>query len=119
MNMRLIVEQISTQIEDQKKTEMPENKKALKTRAMLTTEEEHPLGHLLMEMKKRGVKNFDASSLVLDAINTLEDSWWEQKLEDLTPLEYKISSALTDPKMREKLTQLLSSQTLDSDATIH
>ena len=119
MNMRLIVEQISTQIEDQKKPETPENKTALKTRAMLTTAEEHPLSNLLIEMKKRGVKNFDASSLVLDAINTLEDGWWEEKLEDLTPLEYKISSALTDPEMREKLTQLLSSQTLDSNTTIH
>lgn len=93
--------------------------KIIKTRAVLATEESHPLSRFLMEAKKRGLKSFDPSAVILDALNTLDDQWWDDKLEELTPLEFKISAALTDPKMREKLTMLLSSQKLDgAEATM-
>ena len=113
------MEQISSPINGTERSDTPKSNKVVKTRAMLTTEDVHPLTKFLMEIKKRGVKNFDASSLVLDAMNSIEDSWWDEKLEKLTPLEYKVSSALSDPKMREKLIELLSSQKLDGNTAIH
>ena len=43
----------------------------------------------------------------MEAIDQLPPTWWEDKIESLTPLEYKVQEALKKPDMREKLANLL------------
>ena len=43
----------------------------------------------------------------MEAIDQIPSSWWEEKIEALTPLEYKVQEALKSPDMREKLASLL------------
>ncbi len=82
----------------------------VKIRLQLNAPKDHPLSWFSEEVKMRGIKNLDLNTLVLTAISELGDSWWRQILEEHTPLEYKISAALADPAMREKLKLLLASQ---------
>lgn len=87
----------------------------VKTKLVLTTPAEHPLNLFLAEAKKRGIRAFEPGDIILAALERVEESWWEEKLDELTPLEYKITAALSDPNMREKLTSLLASQKLGPD----
>lgn len=82
----------------------------LKTKLLLATPLDHPLSGFQMELKARGVKNFDLNELVLSALNEVCEAWWQNKIEELTPLEYRINSALSDPNLRQKLSELLAPQ---------
>lgn len=82
----------------------------VKTRCIISTEPDHPFSHFLNELKDRGIKGFDPGDFLKEILDTLPEDFWEKKLEDLTPLEYKINAALADPKMREKLTVLLAAE---------
>lgn len=84
----------------------------VKARLSLNVGDSHPLAHFMQAVKERGIKNLDLGEFVLEALLTIPEAWWQQKLEDYTPLEYKINAALSDPAMREKLTSLLASTTL-------
>lgn len=86
-----------------------------KTRMILSTGDEHPFTKFLMEIKRRNVKNFDLNTFIGDILSELPSTWWDEKIESLTPLEYKINAALSDPEMREKLTSLLASEKLKSE----
>jgi hypothetical protein len=79
----------------------------IKFKLQLVASRQHPLCNFSEEVKVRGIKNFDLNQFVLEALSTLDSSWWQEQLESLTPLEYKITAALADPEMREKLKQLL------------
>ena len=56
------------------------------------------------------MKNFDVPNFITEALNQINPQFWEEKLEELTPLEYKVSEALSNPEMREKLSSLLASK---------
>ena len=82
----------------------------LKTRCIISTDSDHPFSKFQAEIKERGVKGFDPGELLREILDTLPEEFWSKKLEELTPLEYKINAALSDPEMREKLTLLLASE---------
>ena len=92
---------------------------ASKVKINLTSPEEHPLTSFLSETKKRGVKNFDINEFFIEALDQVPSQWWQDKIDSLTPLEYKISAALANPEMREKLTDLLTSEQLKMDEALH
>ena len=81
--------------------------KELKTKLNLSLAEDHPFSHLQLELRRRGLKHLDLGALLTEVFAELPENWWEQKLDDLTPLEYKVSQALADPKMRKKFNELL------------
>ena len=78
-----------------------------KIRLNLTEPEDGPLNWVQNELKDRGLKNFDLSETVSEALATIPEQWWKDKLDDLTPLEWKVQAALDNPEMREKLVSLL------------
>ncbi len=71
---------------------------------------EHWLVRIQEQCKQRGVKNLDIGEVLLSALGEVPDSWWEEKLEKLTPLEFRVNAALADPDLREKLQALLVNQ---------
>jgi hypothetical protein len=81
----------------------------VKLKLQLAASRQHPLSSFLEEVKLRGIKNFDTNQFVLDALSHIDAPWWQEQLDALTPLEFKISAALADPEMREKLKLLLAS----------
>ncbi|NRA45652.1 MAG: hypothetical protein HRU09_11910 [Oligoflexales bacterium] len=93
----------------------------LKLRLVLNAPEGHPFPQFLNEIKQRGVKSFDPGEFILKTLAEFPDEWWEEKIEGLTPLEFKINKALSDPDMREKLTMLLASEKLEDrgDSPLH
>ncbi len=76
-------------------------------RLTIVEEDTGPLTQLSEKLKERGLKNYDLSDTVAEALATIPDTFWMEKLEALTPLEWKIQAALDNPDMREKLVSLL------------
>ena len=83
-----------------------------KVRAVITEPENGPLTTLQTKLKDRGLKNFDIGEVVAEALSTIDTDWWETKLDELTPIEFKLQAALENPEMRAKLESLLSEQKL-------
>mgnify|MGYP003683321567 CR=1 FL=1 len=81
-----------------------------KIRLNLQEVEDGPLNTMLNSLRDRGLKNYDLSETVSEALATIPEDWWKEKLEDLTPLEWKVQAALENPEMREKLVSLLEGQ---------
>lgn len=78
-----------------------------KLRLNLIEDEESALFHFQAAIKDRGIKNFEISDIVSEALATIPQEWWDAKLEELTPLEWKLHAALGNPEMRAKLMSLL------------
>ena len=85
----------------------------LKLRLVLNAPESHPFAQFLNQIKQRGVKSFDPGEFILKTLAEFPEEWWNERIEGLTPLEFKINKALSDPDMREKLTMLLASEKLE------
>lgn len=102
-------EQLEEVKKSSKKEKTPEEKgpKEIKTKALLSTLPDHPLSLFQSEVKKRNIKDVNLNNILLEAIDQLPPTWWEEKIELLTPLEYKVQEALKKPDMREKLANLL------------
>ena len=81
--------------------------KEIKTKLLLSTAPSHALSVFQSEIKKRNIKEINLNEILLEAIDQIPSSWWEEKIEALTPLEYKVQEALKSPDMREKLASLL------------
>jgi predicted TIM-barrel fold metal-dependent hydrolase len=81
--------------------------KTKKVRLTIEETEEGRLTSLMNTLKDRGVKNPDLGHVVAEALATIPEPWWEEKLDELTPLEWKVQAALDNPDMREKLVTLL------------
>ncbi|SMF32824.1 hypothetical protein [Pseudobacteriovorax antillogorgiicola] len=81
-----------------------------KIRLNLQEPDDGPLNTLQNKLKDRGLKNYDLSETVSEALATIPKEWWDEKLEELTPLEWKVQAALDNPEMREKLVSLLEGQ---------
>lgn len=107
----------TSEIKDESKNETPQKSAQYKLRLNLATDDDHPFSQLQKELKVRGVKSPDWSSVIVDAFEQVPKTWWEEKLDQLTPLEFKINAALSDPAMREKLTELLAQK--ESDESVH
>ena len=91
----------------EKNKKRPAKSTEQKIKLSLTPEPEHPLALYVAEIKKRGIKDIDLNSLVIEALALVDEQWWQDRLEEATPLEYRVNMALSDPKMREKLSKLL------------
>lgn len=78
-----------------------------KIRLNLVEDENSPLFHFQNALKERGIKNLELSDLISEALATVPQEWWDAKLEELTPLEWKLHAALENPEMRAKLMSLL------------
>ena len=103
-----VVEDNNPSVEKKAKKSTPKDKSSItKTRLMLSTDEFHPLSSFQAELKLRSIKNFDLNALVVRALKKLPEEYWESELEDITPLEYRVNAALSDPEMRKKLKELL------------
>lgn len=100
-------------------TPSPKGEELKKTRLVLEEAIDSPLNHLQNTLKDRGVKNLDLNGLVCEALAQVPEEWWETKIEELTPLKFKLDAALEDPKMREKLISLLDTNksSLESSAS--
>ena len=83
-----------------------------KVRAVITEDETGPLTVLQTKLKERGLKNFDIGEVIAEALSTIDQDWWDEKLDTLTPIEFKLQAALENPDMRAKLETLLSEQEL-------
>tara|TARA_B100002051_G_C16185714_1_gene369526 strand:- start:159 stop:482 length:324 start_codon:yes stop_codon:yes gene_type:complete len=79
----------------------------MKTRIMLKVTPTHPFGKFQSSLKERSIKITDMASLLSEALNEVPQTWWENKIEELTPLEFRVSEALSNPLLREKLSKLL------------
>ncbi|MBG07826.1 MAG: hypothetical protein CME68_03655 [Halobacteriovoraceae bacterium] len=92
---------------DKEKVIEEKGPKEIKTKALFSTLPDHPLSKFQNEIKKRNIKDVNLNNILLEAIDQLPPKWWEDKVELLTPLEYKVQEALKKPDMREKLENLL------------
>ena len=104
-----------------KKNKQPKINNGTKIKLNLNAPDDHPLGDFLAEVKKRGIKNFDLNEFIIEATNKVPSEWWQEKIDSMTPLEFKINEALANPEMREKLTDLLTSEQLKTgkDVPLH
>ncbi len=80
---------------------------AKKLRLTLVEDDHSPLAHFQNALKERGIKNLEIGDIVSEALATVPKDWWDAKLEELTPLEWKLHAALENPEMRAKLMSLL------------
>lgn len=78
-----------------------------KIRLIIEEPDNGPLSLLTTQLKERGLKVPDFGIIVQEALGKMDEEWWKQKLEDLTPLEWKVQAALENPDMRDKLMSLL------------
>ncbi len=78
-----------------------------KIRLNLVEDESSALFHFQNALKDRGIKNLEISDIISEALATVPQEWWDTKLEELTPLEWKLHAALGNPEMRAKLMSLL------------
>lgn len=78
-----------------------------KIRLTLEEAEDGPLHRLQAQLKDRGIKSPDLGDVVSAALATISEAWWAEKVEELTPLEWKLQAALENPELREKLVSLL------------
>ena len=81
-----------------------------KLRLTLVEDEQSLLFTFQQTLKERGVKNFELGDIVAEALATIPKEWWDAKVEEVTPLEWKLHAALENPAMREKLMSLLNGQ---------
>ncbi len=81
-----------------------------KVRLTLEEPDDGPLSTLTNQLKDRGIKAPDLAPVVQEALAQMSEKWWAEKLDDLTPLEWKVQAALENPEMREKLMSLLEGQ---------
>jgi hypothetical protein len=80
---------------------------AKKLRLVLAEDEQSALFLFQQTLKERGVKNFELGDIVAEALATVPKEWWDAKIDEITPLEWKLHAALENPDMREKLMSLL------------
>lgn len=80
---------------------------AKKLRLTILEDEQSNLFAFQTALKDRGLKNFELSDIVAEALATVPKEWWDAKIEELTPLEWKLHAALENPEMRAKLMSLL------------
>ena len=99
--------------EKEKKAEskkMEAKKAQPKIKSQLAPEETHPLFNFDNEIKTRGIKLGDYGPILLEALNQVPEEWWQAKIEDLTPLEFRVKEAMGNPELREKLQDMLISE---------
>ena len=58
-------------------------------------------------LKDRGLKKFDLSDVIDEALEAVPEEWWAQKKEELTPLEWKIQQISQNPDLKSKLADQL------------
>lgn len=78
-----------------------------KLRMTLVEDEQSQLFAFQQTLKERGLKNFELGDIVAEALATIPKEWWDAKVDEITPLEWKLHAALENPDMREKLMSLL------------
>ena len=78
-----------------------------KIKLMVKAGVDHPLSRFQTTMKNRNIKGVDLGDVVAEALEAVPQEWWDQKIEAMTPLEYRVNSALLDPELRQKLSALL------------
>lgn len=84
-----------------------QNEMTKTTKLILTSDAEHPFSLFQNEIRLRGIRNLDINELVVEALSEVPKTWWEDKIEELTPLEYRVNNALANPDLRAKLSELL------------
>ena len=89
----------------------------LRTRLNIATHATHPFTRFVTAVKQRGIRQFDANQIVAEALEQLSPQWCAGKLEEITPLEFKITAALNDPKLREQLSAILAAQSIPPNQT--
>ena len=89
------------------KSTKPAKPAVKKHKITLQESDEGPLSNLLSSLKERGVRNPDLSQVVNAAFDKMDETFWEEQLEELTPLEVRVQEAMEDPEMRQKLMDLL------------
>lgn len=87
-----------------------QNEATKTTKLLLTSSGEHPFSAFQNELKIRGIRNLDLNDLVVAALSEVPQTWWDEKIEELTPLEYRVNNALSNPDLRAKLSELLTPQ---------
>ena len=80
----------------------------IKLKLVLAEPADSPLSRFQQNLRERGVKNFDLSQVVSEALSQVPEAWWDQRLDDMTPIEFKLQQAMEDPEMRDKIIALLS-----------
>lgn len=78
-----------------------------KIRLTIEEPEDGRLHTFMNVLKDRGVRNPDLGVIISEALETVSEDWWNNKIEELTPLEWKVQAALENPDLREKLVNLL------------
>lgn len=86
---------------------------AKKIRITLLETEDGPLTRLQNKLKERGLKNIDLGEIVSEALGTVDETFWDEKINALTPLEFRLQAALDNPEMKQKLIDLL------DDSSVH
>ena len=81
--------------------------KPTRMRLEVYEDEQSEFGKFLCALKERQIKDIDLPQMILEALEAVSEDWWKDKLEELTPLEYRVQTALEDPTMRERLEALL------------
>jgi hypothetical protein len=56
------------------------------------------------------VEVFDLATVFRDALMEVDPDFWQRKLEELTPFEWKLQAALDDAEFRKKVEALLESK---------
>ena len=79
----------------------------IKLKLVLAEPVDSPLNRFQQSLRERGVKNIDLNPIVSEALSQVPESWWDQRLDELTPMEFKLQQAMEDPEMREKIIALL------------
>ena len=100
---------------------MANDSASTKHRLTLTLSADHPLQQALDRLKERGLKakEIDCDGMVAKALSTVAESFWQDQVEAQTPLQWRVEQAMADPKMRDRLAEVLaqdSSQTSSSNS---
>ncbi|MCX6130952.1 MAG: hypothetical protein NTX25_18080 [Proteobacteria bacterium] len=82
-----------------------------KIRLTLQEDDNVLLSQFQIALKDRGIKGVELSDIIAEALATVPKEWWDAKLEELTPFEYKLHAALENPELRAKLMSLLDTTT--------
>ena len=80
----------------------------IKLKLVLSEPIDSPLNRFQKNLRDRGVKNIDLNQIVSEALSQVPEAWWDQRLDEVTPIEFKLQQAMEDPEMREKIISLLS-----------
>lgn len=96
-----------TESKDHKTIKPAKNSSAAKVKLALDLPDCHPFVMFANEVKKRKIKDIDLNEAVGEALMQVPEGWWEKYLEQITPLEYRIQAALSDPDLRGKLEAML------------